>query len=265
MTRLTRGVRASQWRDVSPSTGSCPPTRTDAGIAGTADRDCELRKCHARRAAPTATTNFAPALNGGSCSDPPRPLHSQAELRHLRLFRPAQLAPVPADRQVGREAALAPSCGRALPALAQGRARCCGSTPVPTSSPSTGTTYYGSAARSSSAMSRRRCSAPAQGPIAPAPSAKALVEYGKVLRALHALRWFTDEASRRRIGCQFNRGEACDHWLNGMRSTPGSRPTCSISPLKIPPALRAASSVPPCAPRPGDAGAGRWRGRVTGP
>jgi len=35
-----------------------------------------------------------------------------------------------------------------------------------------------------------------------------LTEYGKLLRTLHALRWFTDEAFRRRIGRQLNRGEA---------------------------------------------------------
>jgi TnpA family transposase len=45
------------------------------------------------------------------------------------------------------------------------------------------------------------------------PLAKALVEYGKLLRTLHALRWFTDEAFRRRIGRQLNRGEA----LNDLR------------------------------------------------
>ena len=43
------------------------------------------------------------------------------------------------------------------------------------------------------------------------PLAKALVEYGKVLRTVHALRWFTDEAFRRRIGRQLNRGEAIAH------------------------------------------------------
>ncbi|MDQ2723901.1 MAG: transposase [Actinomycetota bacterium] len=45
------------------------------------------------------------------------------------------------------------------------------------------------------------------------PLAKALVEYGKLLRTVHALRWFTDEAFRRRIGRQLNRGEA----LNDLR------------------------------------------------
>ena len=35
----------------------------------------------------------------------------------------------------------------------------------------------------------------------------------KLLRTLHALRWFTDEAFRRRIGRQLNRGEA----LNDLR------------------------------------------------
>ena len=39
------------------------------------------------------------------------------------------------------------------------------------------------------------------------PLAKALLEYGKLLRTLHALRWFTDEAFRRRIARQFNLGE----------------------------------------------------------
>jgi hypothetical protein len=37
--------------------------------------------------------------------------------------------------------------------------------------------------------------------------------YGKLLRTLHALRWFTDEAFRLRIGRQLNRGEA----LNDLR------------------------------------------------
>ena len=45
------------------------------------------------------------------------------------------------------------------------------------------------------------------------PLAKAMLEYGKLLRTLHALRWFTDEAFRRRIGRQLNRGEA----LNDLR------------------------------------------------
>jgi TnpA family transposase len=40
------------------------------------------------------------------------------------------------------------------------------------------------------------------------PLAKALLEYGKLVRTLHALRWFTDEAFRRRIGRQLNRDEA---------------------------------------------------------
>jgi len=45
------------------------------------------------------------------------------------------------------------------------------------------------------------------------PLAKALLEYGKLLRTLHALRWFTDEAFRRRIGRQLNKGES----LNDLR------------------------------------------------
>ncbi|MCP3990373.1 MAG: Tn3 family transposase, partial [Actinomycetia bacterium] len=45
------------------------------------------------------------------------------------------------------------------------------------------------------------------------PLAKALLEYGKLQRTNHALRWFTDEAFRRRIGRQLNRGES----LNGLR------------------------------------------------
>jgi TnpA family transposase len=45
------------------------------------------------------------------------------------------------------------------------------------------------------------------------PLAKALVEHGKLLRTLYALRWFTDEAFRRRIGRQLNRGEA----MNDLR------------------------------------------------
>jgi len=45
------------------------------------------------------------------------------------------------------------------------------------------------------------------------PLAKALLEYGKLLRTAHALRWFTDEAFRRRIGRQLNRGET----LNDLR------------------------------------------------
>ena len=38
--------------------------------------------------------------------------------------------------------------------------------------------------------------------------AKAMLEFGKLLCTPHALRWFTDEAFRRRIGRQLNRGEA---------------------------------------------------------
>ena len=45
------------------------------------------------------------------------------------------------------------------------------------------------------------------------PLAKALIEYGKLQRTNHALRWFTDEAFRRRISRQLNRGES----LNGLR------------------------------------------------
>lgn len=45
------------------------------------------------------------------------------------------------------------------------------------------------------------------------PLAKALLEHGKLLRTVHALRWFTDEAFRRRIGRQLNKGEA----LNDLR------------------------------------------------
>lgn len=45
------------------------------------------------------------------------------------------------------------------------------------------------------------------------PLAKALLECGKLLRTVHALRWFTDEAFRRRIGRQLNKGES----LNGLR------------------------------------------------
>lgn len=40
------------------------------------------------------------------------------------------------------------------------------------------------------------------------PLAKAMLEYGKLLRTLHALRWFSDAAFRRRMGRQLNRGEA---------------------------------------------------------
>lgn len=40
------------------------------------------------------------------------------------------------------------------------------------------------------------------------PLARALIEYGKLQRTNHALRWFTDEAFRRRIGRQLNRGES---------------------------------------------------------
>ncbi len=39
------------------------------------------------------------------------------------------------------------------------------------------------------------------------PLSKALLEYGKLIRTLHNLRWFSDEAFRRRIGRQLNRGE----------------------------------------------------------
>jgi len=45
------------------------------------------------------------------------------------------------------------------------------------------------------------------------PLAKALLEYGKLIRTTHTLRWFTDEAFRRRVGRQLNRGEA----LNDLR------------------------------------------------
>jgi TnpA family transposase len=45
------------------------------------------------------------------------------------------------------------------------------------------------------------------------PLAKALLEHGKLLRTVHALRWFTDEAFRRRIGRQLNKGES----LNDLR------------------------------------------------
>ena len=45
------------------------------------------------------------------------------------------------------------------------------------------------------------------------PLAKALIEYGKLQRTNHALRWLTDQAFRRRIGRQLNRGES----LNGLR------------------------------------------------
>jgi len=40
------------------------------------------------------------------------------------------------------------------------------------------------------------------------PLSKALIEYGKLIRTLHSLRWFTDETFRRRIGRQLNKGEA---------------------------------------------------------
>jgi len=39
------------------------------------------------------------------------------------------------------------------------------------------------------------------------PLSKALLEYGKLIRTLHNLRWFSDEAFRRRIGRQLNKGE----------------------------------------------------------
>lgn len=45
------------------------------------------------------------------------------------------------------------------------------------------------------------------------PLAKALLEHGKLLRTVHAPRWYTDEAFRRRMGRQLNRGEA----LNDLR------------------------------------------------
>jgi TnpA family transposase len=40
------------------------------------------------------------------------------------------------------------------------------------------------------------------------PLAKALLEHGKLLRTVHALRWFSDEIFRRRIGRQLNLGES---------------------------------------------------------
>jgi TnpA family transposase len=49
------------------------------------------------------------------------------------------------------------------------------------------------------------------------------LEYGKLLRILHALRWFTDEAFRRRIGRQLNRGET-----SFARPTGKARRTSSV-------------------------------------
>ena len=49
------------------------------------------------------------------------------------------------------------------------------------------------------------------------PLSRALVEYGKLLYTVHALRWFTDETFRRRIGRQLNKGEAMNdlrHYLS---------------------------------------------------
>lgn len=49
------------------------------------------------------------------------------------------------------------------------------------------------------------------------PLSKALIEYGKLLYTVHALRWFTDETFRRRIGRQLNKGEAMNdlrHYLS---------------------------------------------------
>ena len=40
------------------------------------------------------------------------------------------------------------------------------------------------------------------------PLAKAMLEHGKLLRTVHATRWFTNEAFRRGIGRQLNRGES---------------------------------------------------------
>ena len=51
------------------------------------------------------------------------------------------------------------------------------------------------------------------GPTRQHPLAEALVEYGKLQRTNHALRWFTDQGFRRRIGRQLNRGES----LNALR------------------------------------------------
>jgi hypothetical protein len=68
---------------------------------------------------------------------------------------------------------------------------------------------------------------PARGPppgrLPPAPLAKALVEYGKLLQTLYALRWFTDEAFRRRISRQLNRGEArsVSTWPSCSSASPG--------------------------------------------
>jgi len=39
------------------------------------------------------------------------------------------------------------------------------------------------------------------------PLSKALLEHGKLIRTVHNLRWFSDEAFRRRVGRQLNRGE----------------------------------------------------------
>jgi hypothetical protein len=38
------------------------------------------------------------------------------------------------------------------------------------------------------------------------------LEYGKLMRTLHALRCFTDEAFRRRIGRQLNLGESVNNF-----------------------------------------------------
>jgi TnpA family transposase len=46
------------------------------------------------------------------------------------------------------------------------------------------------------------------------------LEFGKLLRTLHALRWFTDEAFRRRIGRQLNRGDATNDLRRPLKKPP---------------------------------------------
>jgi len=71
------------------------------------------------------------------------------------------------------------------------------------------------------------------------PLSKALLEYGKLMRTLHNLRWFSDEAFRRRIGRQLNRGEG-SHDLRHFIASPTAR-KCATATTKTKPCKPTAS------------------------
>ena len=127
---------------------------------------------------------------------------------HLRPVRPDRLPPLPPHRHAHRETALAAPPRRPLPAMAPGRA--------PAQPPHPGRPHRralgrpGPDRRVAQTGPRLGCTPhrKLQAGSRQYPLAKALLEYGKLLRTLHALRWFTDEAFRRRIGRQLNLGEA---------------------------------------------------------